>query len=141
MTKDKPAIDAARRGRARRQGAAEGTEFSLMRSSMSRHDRRKLPGIIRQAIAAPGDVHVGPQQDEIAAIDLARRGVGNVEHAQRRAKRGERLFQRRHVSRDWPSRNSVKPWSKPMRSCIAMPSSSQVCGSRTPGQVLGKYST
>jgi ATP-binding cassette, subfamily B, bacterial len=40
-----------------------------------------------------------------------------------------------------PSRNRVKPRSKPMRSCIAVPSSSQVCGSRTPGQVLGKYST
>ena len=47
----------------------------------------------RRRIAAPHHVHIGPQQQEIVSVDIARRGVGNVECLERRADCGKCLLQ------------------------------------------------
>ena len=51
---------------------------------MSGRDRRDFGGVRRKAIAAPNNMQVRPQHDEIEAIDLARHPVGHVEHGDRR---------------------------------------------------------
>ena len=83
----------------------------------------------------------GPQQQEIVAVDVARRRVGNVEHLERRTDRGERPFQR--ARRRPACRRAAAACSRGRSRCgpaSRVPSSSQMCGSRAPGQVVGSYS-
>ena len=61
---------------------------------MSRGERRQRVRRARRLIAAPHHMHVGPQQKEIAAVDVARARAGKIENLQRRAARGEGLLQR-----------------------------------------------
>ena len=39
---------------------------------MSSDQPRKARGVERKSVAAPGDVQVGPQQDQVEAVELAR---------------------------------------------------------------------
>jgi hypothetical protein len=47
-------------------------------ASMPRYRCRQCGRVGRRRVAAPDDVHVGAQQDQIEAIDVAWRGVGYV---------------------------------------------------------------
>jgi hypothetical protein len=53
---------------------------------MPGRERRQSLRIVGWRIAAPDDVHVGPQQDEIAPIDIAGARVGDVEAAKARSR-------------------------------------------------------
>lgn len=48
---------------------------------------RKPREVERSAVAAPGDVDVRPQQEEVYPVDIARDGVGDVEHVEWPAQR------------------------------------------------------
>jgi hypothetical protein len=41
--------------------------------------------LVRRLVAAPGDVHVGPQQDQVLAVELARALVRKIEDAEMRS--------------------------------------------------------
>src|SRR5437879_3332937 len=54
-------------------------------------------GFDRRLIAAPDDVQVRPQQDEIVAVNIARRAAGDVENVEGGAIRREGPSQRRRI--------------------------------------------
>src|SRR6516162_6371428 len=64
-------------------------------SSMPRSQRRQSFRLCRNGVAAPDDVQVGPQQQEIAAADVARMLVRNVEDLQRCGEPRECVGERR----------------------------------------------
>ena len=65
---------------------------------MPRRNRRQLCGV-RQIIAAPDDVQIGAQQQEVVAIDLARTCIGNIEDSERRAIARKSPCQQRTIGR------------------------------------------
>src|SRR5580692_12907009 len=60
---------------------------------MSGRDRRDFGGVFRRRIAAPDHVHVGPQQNQIVAVNIAGDAIGYVEHGHRRAVRTDGAFE------------------------------------------------
>src|SRR5215813_11148517 len=74
----------------------------LQKNSMPGDHRGQPPRVFGRAVAAPGYVQIGPDEQEVAAVDGARLLVRDVEHAQRRLERGERLRQRRRLGRRAP---------------------------------------
>ena len=68
-----------RRRRPSRSRDAERPEFPL--KLMPGRHRGEPGGIIGQPVAAPGDMQVRPQQQEVVAVDRARPGIGDVEDA------------------------------------------------------------
>ena len=60
---------------------------------MPGHHRGERTRIIGRRVAAPGDVHIRPDQQLVTAIDRARLLIRNLEHTQRRPDRGERLHE------------------------------------------------
>src|SRR3981081_2123922 len=62
--------------------------------SVSGRKRRKLVRLAGSTIAPPDNVHVGPQQQKVIAIDVARALIGYVQDLQRGADGGERPLQR-----------------------------------------------
>src|SRR5262245_10416469 len=56
---------------------------------MPRRERREFVRLRQSAMAAPDDVYVRSQQQQIVTIEIARVRIGNVEHLQGRADRGE----------------------------------------------------
>src|SRR5687767_5126583 len=69
----------------RKRRITSGRSSSLyLRMSMSGDPRGDFRGIRGHAIAAPGDVHIGSQQDEIEAVEIARYRIANIEHGERR---------------------------------------------------------
>src|SRR4051812_6729361 len=74
---------------------------------MPRHDPRDFVGIIRQRIAAPGHMQVGPDQEIVEAVDPARRLAVEIEHRKRRADRAERLLQTRRIAASGKSQQRI----------------------------------
>src|SRR5262245_27255800 len=88
-----------RRGRSRQRAAPlEGKS----RESLGEPDGRgvtggnggQLPRVIGGTVATPSDVQVGPDEDEIPPVDLARGGVRHREDVQRRPGRAQRSLER-----------------------------------------------
>ena len=74
--------------------------ITTRRIGVPRRDRRDFGRIFRRRIAAPDHVHIGPHQNEIVAVDVARDAIRHVEHRDRRAARAQwRVQARRH--RPW----------------------------------------
>jgi hypothetical protein len=73
-----------------------GAIFSLSFRSCLAHLAGGEPGeivwSIPEAIAAPGDVQVGPQKDEVQAVEIAGDRIRDVEHLERRPERFESLL-------------------------------------------------
>src|ERR1043165_2144893 len=69
---------------------------------MSRGGRGDLAHIVRQAIAAPHDVHIRAQQDDIVLIEIARARVWNLEDGHRCSVRSERVFKASSVDAGAP---------------------------------------
>ncbi len=80
--KEKPALPDSHSRDDRRipQPSCPRVGISIEASMPGRH-RGEPCGIVGQAVAAPGDMQVGPQQQEVVAVDRARPGIGDVEHA------------------------------------------------------------
>src|SRR5882672_2759163 len=55
--------------------------------------RRELLRLRRSAVAAPDDVQVGAQQNQVDAVEVADRLIGNIQDLERRAVGLHRLFQ------------------------------------------------
>src|SRR6266700_2797940 len=73
------------------------TFFLRAEPSMPGGGRGYLSHVVRQAVAAPYDVHVGAEQQDIVLIDLAHGIVGDVEHFDRGTAGLDRLFEPRGV--------------------------------------------
>ncbi len=92
---------------------------------------------VGQIIAAPDHVQIGPQQQKVVAIDLTRACASDIEDGDGRAIARKSPCQQCAIGRGACRRRSVNP--SPIRSCSAVPSVSQTCGSRAPGHDVGTY--
>src|SRR5712671_979460 len=134
----------------KRMREAAGTPTTRRKSPLRRSasvtggQRRQFSGILGQVIAAPNDVHVGANQNQISLVDRARRPAGKLQHAERHRPSAKRLFQRsRFVSAVEVKqsvtqvRNSILDWCT-----VLQPNMWQSCSWPTgrlviPKQVLG----
>jgi hypothetical protein len=64
-------------------------ERPLAVPAMAGGDGHELIRVRWHAVVPPYDMHVGPQQYQVAFVDLAHRLAGKIEHCQRRAARRE----------------------------------------------------
>src|SRR5262245_9428398 len=110
---------------------------------ISRDPCEQCVDVVGQAIAAPADILVWPDEGEAAPIELPRLWKIEIEHPERDRARVRGALQRSGVGRGGARRNSVKPG--PKRSNSELPvrrsSSSHRCGARPPGMPLGTYSS
>src|SRR4051794_7525066 len=62
------------------------------RAYVTRQARQQCICVRRQAIAAPGDVLIGPDERELAAVERTRFRNGDVEHGERNSARFRGAF-------------------------------------------------
>ena len=95
----------------------------------------KAQRILRDAVAAPRDVTIGPHKHERSLIVRRDAVIIDIDDRQRHPAKAAALTNS-PVGFDVPSKaSSTKP--RPNRSSVERPSESQACGAREPGRADG----